>query len=221
MTRRQEPPRACANTSAVILAGGKSRRIGRPKAFLDLGGRPLIQSVIEVVRDTFPETLIVGPDTEPLRGLGLRLIPDRYPGAGPVGGAYTGITEASHPHVLVVGCDMPFLSSTLLAHLAGRIDTHAAIVPRAADGLHPLHAVYSRDALSAFSSALEAGEFSFMALLSRLDAVKVEEEEMRRYDPELLSLFNVNQPGDFEAARKHWELRRTASGARASGEQGT
>lgn len=203
---------ACDGTAAAILAGGKSRRMGRPKAFIELEGRPLIARVIDVVGGLFPEVFIVSSDPGPLAGLGLPVIPDRRPGAGPLAGAHAALAAAKHSQVLVVGCDMPFLCPALLAHLAARAKGHDAAVPRGADGLHPLHAVYARRALVPIAAALEDGTRKFADAILALDRIEIGEEEMRRHDPDLLSLFNVNRPEDLARARALIEARRATGG---------
>ncbi len=199
--------RLCADTSGVILAGGRSRRMGRPKAFLRLGGRPLIAWVLEPLRDLFSEVLIVSPETEPFSRLGVRVVPDHRPGGGPLGGALTGIAEASRPQALVVGCDMPLLCPPLLAHLVARLGARAAVVPRTSDGLHPLHAVYAKRALESLSSCLEGGALKFTDAVEATDRLEIGEAEIRRFDPDLHSLFNVNRPEDAARARKLIEAR--------------
>lgn len=192
---------ACAKTAAAILAGGKSRRMGRPKAFLPLGDQPLIARVIAALKRAFSELFIVASDGAPFGGLGLPVVPDKRPGAGAFGGVFTAIEAASTPQVLVVACDMPYLNADLLAHLALRAEGHAAAVPRAADGLHPLHAVYAKRAGGAFAAAMDRGALKLMDVLSALDCIEVGESEMRRLDPGLHSLFNVNRPEDLDRAR--------------------
>jgi molybdopterin-guanine dinucleotide biosynthesis protein A len=206
--------RHCASTTAVVLAGGKGRRIGRPKAFVELGGRALIEWVLEPLRDLFPEVLIVSTDAEPFTHLGIRVVADTLPGRGALGGAFTGLGAAGLDQVLIVGCDMPFLCRPLLAHLATHLGEREAVVPRAADGLHPLHAVYAKRSIEVFSRTLGEGITKFMRLLSRLDAVEVGEEEMRRFDQGLHSLFNLNSPEDLDQARKMLDTRVPSKGRR-------
>jgi molybdopterin-guanine dinucleotide biosynthesis protein A len=181
--------------------------MGRPKAFLSLGGRPLIVWVLERLRDLFCEVLIVSPETEPFSHLGVRVVPDHRPGSGPLGGALTGIAEASRPRALVVGCDMPLLCPPLLAHLVARLGAHAAVVPRTSDGLHPLHAVYARRALESLSRCLAGGALKFTDAVEATDRLEIGEAEIRRFDPELHSLFNVNRPEDAARAQKLLEAR--------------
>ena len=208
---------ACASTAAAVLAGGKSRRMGRPKPFLTLEGRPLIRRVIDALMDDFSEIFIVAPDEAPFVDLGLPVVADSRPGSGALGGVFTAVQAATLPQVLVVACDMPFLNPDLLAHMAVRASGHGAAVPRAADGLHPLHAVYAKHSYEALASALDRGMMKLMDVLPALAAVEVDEEEMRRFDPNLYSLFNVNHPDDLERARAVLAARRPEGRAPQAG----
>jgi molybdenum cofactor guanylyltransferase len=200
--------------TAIVLAGGRSRRIGRPKAFLEIGGRPLIDRVLDALSGAFSEVLIVAPDFTPFTHLGARLVADTHPGLGALGGVYTGLAAAGHPRAIVVGCDMPFLSPALLAHLVARAGGRTAAVPRAADGRHPLHAAYTKDALPVLERAIAERSLKLLDAVARLDALEIGEAEMRRFDPELLSLFNVNRPEDLDRARA---IAGPGHGAQASG----
>jgi len=204
----------CARTTAVVLAGGKGRRIGGPKAFVELGGRALIEWVLDPLLDLFPEILIVSPDNAPFAHLGVPVVPDVLLGRGALGGAFTGLGAARFDQALVVGCDMPFLCRPLLAHLATRLGPRDAVVPRPADGLHPLHAVYAKRSIEIFSRALGEGINQFMQLLARLDAAEVPEAQLRRFDRGLHSLFNLNRPEDLERACEMMDERTVSQGRR-------
>ncbi len=100
--------------TGVVLAGGASRRMGRDKAFLDLGGRPLIAHVLERMAEVCAETLIEANDRSRYADLGARVVPDIFPGVGVLGGLHAGLAAAQHDLILAVGCDMPFLNPDLL-----------------------------------------------------------------------------------------------------------
>ena len=104
--------------TGIVLAGGASRRMGRDKAFLDLGGRPLIARVIERLASVCAEVLVVAGDVEPYGELGVRLVEDRFRGVGVLGGLHAGLEAAAHELTLAVGCDMPFLRPDLLRAFA-------------------------------------------------------------------------------------------------------
>jgi molybdopterin-guanine dinucleotide biosynthesis protein A len=205
----------CAETAAAILAGGLSRRMGRPKAFIELAGRPIIERVIAVLRETFPEVFIVSAEREAFAPLGLRVVPDQHARAGPLGGAHAALAAAEREQVLIVGCDMPFLNAPLLRRIAERAAGRDAAVPRGPDGLHPLHAVYGKRALAPIAAALDRGALKFVDVLPALDVAEIAEDEMRALDPDLLSLFNVNRPEDLARAEELIRRRARVPGAPA------
>jgi molybdopterin-guanine dinucleotide biosynthesis protein A len=121
------PPRV----SAVILAGGKSRRMGRDKAFLAFDGAPLIARVIERVRSLCAEVIIVANDADAYAPFGARVVGDVYPGKGSLGGVFSGLQAARAEFVLAVACDMPFLNPALLRYLISLIPQFDVVIPRA------------------------------------------------------------------------------------------
>lgn len=102
--------------TALLLAGGRSSRMGRNKALLSLrpGGPPVIQLIAHKMAEVADEMLLVGCDPRPYAFLGLPCVPDAFPGTGPLGGVYSGLAAARNPYALAVACDMPFLSVDLL-----------------------------------------------------------------------------------------------------------
>lgn len=192
-------------TSGAILVGGRGERLGgRAKALLPVGpsGEPLVVGVARAIAAVASPVFLCGGDPGLVSFLGLRHLPDTVPGRGPLGGLLSALAASPHERCLVVACDMPFLSVPLLAHLASvaaerRVD---AVVPRTARGLHPLHAVYSRGIVSLVSARLDAGRLSLRDLLDDIATLAVDEPELRRYDPLLVSLENVNTPEDLARA---------------------
>src|SRR3990170_1281179 len=136
------------------MAGGKSRRMGRDKAWLDLGdGRPIVQRVIDAMREVADDVFLVAND-ERFATLGLRVVPDRFPEGGALGGITTGVGAATHDRVLVAACDMPFLRADIWRLLAQRSDGADAVVPKVGDDLETLHALYTKACLPAMERAL-------------------------------------------------------------------
>jgi molybdopterin-guanine dinucleotide biosynthesis protein A len=187
--------------SAAVMAGGKSRRMGRDKAWLDVGdGRPIVQRVIDVLREVADEVFIVAND-ERFATLGLRVVPDRFPEGGVLGGIATGIGAATHDRVLVAACDMPFLRAEVFRALVEHSDGVDAVVPRTAGEYETLHALYTKACLVPIERALGAGK---MRVVSFFDDVRVrllEENDLRAVDPELRSFVNVNTPAELEDAK--------------------
>ena len=201
--------------SAAILAGGQSRRMGTDKALLRLepGGPTLVERVAAAVATVAAETFLVVNDDR-LAFLGLRAVPDAYPGAGALGGIYSAVAGARHEHCLVVACDMPFLSAPLLRALAARprdYDVLAPFLPVAAGAenrqgtaggvYETLHAIYGRGALPAMREELEAGRFKITGFFPRVRVRPFGIDQLRRHDPALRSFFNANTPARLAEAR--------------------
>ncbi len=187
--------------TAIILAGGRSSRMGEDKAQMQFGDGPLLARVLDGLRPHFEDLILVTHRPQDHFGLdGVRMVTDVVPGQGPLGGIYAGLLATAGRHALVVGCDMPFLSPPLLEFLWSLRTWGEVVVPLTHEALAPICAVYDRQVLPAIADALEAGERSVMGLYPRLEVHYVREDELRPFDPELMSLANVNTPEDLEQA---------------------
>jgi len=185
------------------MAGGKSRRMGRDKAWIDLGdGRPIVRRVIDVMSEVADEVFIVAND-ERYASLGLRVVPDRYPDGGALGGIATGIGAASHDRVLVAACDMPFLRPEVFRLLVERSEGYDAVVPRVGGEQETLHALYTKACLPAIERALASGKMRVISFFDDVRLRTLDEAELRTVDPELRSFTNVNTPEELEAVRAH------------------
>jgi molybdopterin-guanine dinucleotide biosynthesis protein A len=195
--------------TGIVLAGGASRRMGRDKATLELGGQPLLLRVAETISDLCEELIIAAADRRPreLPGLDATWVADPPGAAGPLAGLAAGLAAASHPTAIAVACDMPFLNESLLAHLLDSVQGCDAAVPLAGGAAQPLHAAYSRSSLSTVEALLRLGAPSMRDLLSRLSVKYVSESRCREFDPEGLSWFNLNTPADLGLARRQWARR--------------
>ncbi len=187
----------------AIQAGGKSQRMGRDKALIPLAGTPLIERVLALVQDLGTEILITTNQPEPLRYLGLRLVPDLVPGQGALPGLQTALHSAQHDRVLVVACDMPFLNPSLLSYMID-LDTDAdVVIPRWEQEWEPFHAVYRpRTCIPAINAALQAGEHRMITFFNRIHTQPIDESRIREYDPDGLSFFNINSPADLQTAEE-------------------
>ena len=187
--------------SAAIMAGGKSRRMGQDKAWLDLGdGRPIVQRVIDVMRDVADEVFLVAND-ERFATLSLRVVPDRFPEGGALGGIATGVGAATHDRVLVAACDMPFLRPDVFRLLITRSEGYDVVIPKVGDDLETLHALYAKACLPAMEHALGTGKMRIVSFLGEVRVLELGEDELRRVDPGLASFTNVNTPEELEAVR--------------------
>jgi molybdopterin-guanine dinucleotide biosynthesis protein A len=193
--------------SAIILAGGKSQRMGVSKADLRLGKKSLLEWVAFAL-EGFGELLVVAPEAPKTLPAGAKLVTDepfdyaqvKPLGFGPLGGLYAGLAAASDEQSFVTGCDTPFLQPRLIAALIGQAQGYDALVPQAGQKKHPLCGVYSKTCLEPLASALASGKRSFISFFAEIAVCFIEVEELRTYDPQLLSFFNLNTPEDIAAA---------------------
>lgn len=192
--------------SGVVLAGGQSRRLGRDKAVEIVGGQPIIRRVLERVAGLTSENIVVAADQSRGDALPLldntRVVPDVYPGMGSLGGIFSGLAAARNEWAVVAACDMPFLNPDLLGYLLSLREGADVVAPVVEGRPEPTHALYSRECLPFIEERLSAGELKITGFYGGVKVRYVEEEEIRHFDPELLSFFNVNSPQDLERARK-------------------
>lgn len=191
--------------SVVIQAGGQSTRMGEDKALKLFLGRPLIQRVIDRLAPIADEVLVTTNQPVRFEFLALRLAPDLKPGRGALGGLYTALASAQHPHVAVVACDMPFASAPLLTASSELLDREAVdvVIAETSEGLEPLHAVYRRETcLPAIESAIEADQWRVISWFPKVKVRKLAPAEVARYDPEGLAFWNLNTPEEFLQAER-------------------
>ena len=194
--------------TGIILSGGKSLRMGEDKAFISVGGIPIIQRIQETFEKIFSEILIVANDKDRYRHLGLPVYPDLIPRRGALGGIYTGLFYATRPYAFFVASDMPFVRESVVRYLISRIEGEDALVPRTIDGLHPLHAIYSKNCLGAVKEVLDEGGFRVIDFFPRVNTKVIEEADFRGLDPMRESLINVNTPDDLVRIRRERGLPR-------------
>ncbi len=193
-----------AGMTGIALAGGMSRRLGRNKALEPLGGKTLLQRVLDVLEEVCDEVLVVtapGRELPPLWGK-VRLVTDTFPGRGPLAGLHAGLTQARTPYSWAVACDMPFLNPGLLLYLASLAPDYDAVVPVVSGMCQVLHTVYSKDCLPAIEKTVQREGAGLYELLPMLRVRFVEEPELRTWDPELRSFINVNTQADLERASR-------------------
>ena len=121
--------------SAIIQAGGQSRRMGRDKALIDYQGQPIIAHVIETLRVLSNDIVVVSNRSDLYGSFGARVVADYDPPCGPLGGIAVGLQAVQHPLAVVVACDMPFLNVSLLRWLIDLADGYDAVVPQSGDGV--------------------------------------------------------------------------------------
>jgi molybdopterin-guanine dinucleotide biosynthesis protein A len=189
--------------TAIVLAGGRSRRLGRNKALEQFGDRPLIQRVIDTVSLLDNDIVVVAASKGQLPQLDhrIRIVIDRYPISGALVGIFTGLKAARSHRCLAVACDMPFLNIDLLRYMISVSERYDAVIPRMENMIEPLHAVYSTDCIEPIQLQIDSGNLKISDLLSKIRVRYIDREEIERYDPQHLSFINVNSENDLNKAR--------------------
>ena len=191
--------------TAIVLAGGKSLRLGEDKTSMMIGDVRLIQRVINRVSSICDEIIVVTSEEKKelalFSELPVKVVADIYPGKGSLGGIYTGLRASGSTCNLVVACDMPFLNLALLRYLVSLAAKVDIVIPRIGDLLEPLHAIYSKDCLAHMERALRDRRLRVSTLFDQVRVRYVEKDEVERFDPAHLSFFNINTRSDLRRAR--------------------
>ncbi len=172
------------------------------KAFIELGGICLIERVLDALASVFSDILINTNSPETYARFGVPVIQDIWPDCGPLGGIHTALTSARSEYVFCVACDMPSLHPPLIRLMQRRVIGCDALVPRTADGFHPLHAIYATRCIGEIEKLLQQRIAKVSALFPHIKAKFLTESEMRNVDPELSSLLNLNTQKELEAFKK-------------------
>jgi len=188
------------NVTGLILLGGKSSRYGSNKALVEIEGVRLVDRVVGVMKSIFHRVILVTNTPEEYAYLRLPMVEDLIKGLGPMGGIYTGLMTMSDEAGFLVACDMPFISGKLIRHMVevrGDFDT---VVPRMDWMLEPLHALYSKTCIPVIQKAIEERQYQIAKCFAGMRVRYVDEEELRLWDPDLRSFFNINKPQDLHGA---------------------
>lgn len=186
--------------TAIILAGGSSKRMGQDKAALPFHGETLLQSVLASVQPLFVQTML---SVRELRGdVALPQICDGHADGGPLVGLVSTLEAVTTPWAFVVACDMPFVAPELVRHLASLRADHHAVVPVVDGHAQPLAAFYAQRALPLLRASLANGNRSLTGALKGLDVCHVDEDGLLKFDARLRSFFDLDTPQDYAAARE-------------------
>ena len=191
------------DVSGVLLAGGKSRRMGEDKRFLYVGQRTLLERSCAVLRELFEQVCAVIAQDSPALQAEVPVIRDLMPDCGSLGGLYTGLRLAKTQHIFLAACDMPFLNPDVIRHMVRLKDSADIVICRWASHLQPTHAVYGRNCLPVIEEMMMLHNRKIHSMIGHpaLRVCVIAETEIRQIDYEGRSMFNVNTPSDLEQAR--------------------
>lgn len=189
-----------SRASCVLLAGGKSSRMGTNKALLRLpSGQTVIERIVSQAAPLCKEVLLITNTPDEYAFLGLPIHPDAYPGASGLGGICTGLLHATGERALVLSCDLPLVNAALLAYLLGLPFDYDLLVPFVHGRQQPLHGIYAKSCLPAMQAQIAAADLKIIRLLDTLRGRIVREDELQ---PEWLASFrNMNTPQDWQELR--------------------
>ncbi len=196
--------------TGIILSGGESKRMGSDKAFIKVGGETLIERVVTLFKEIFTEVIIVSNNIVAYEGLGVRVVSDVMDVKGSLVGIYSGLIHSNHPYSFVAGCDMPFLNKELIQYMISLEGNYDILVPKVDGHYEPIHAVYSARCVKCIERSIKNNNLKIIDTFKQLKIKTVDEDILRRYDPDLLFKANVNTKSDMAKAMA-LEKRRKAS----------
>ena len=184
--------------------------MGTSKALLLFDDEPLIVHVVATLQRLFADVVVVAAPEQDLPSMPVRLVSDEVAYQGPVGGIYYGLMAAGSDAAFVTSCDSVFLNVDLIAHLLDQLPEHDVVVPHWQGRFQPLHAVYRRSVSPLLAEQLARGQLRPVYLFDKVRLRRVDEDEIRRFDPEGSSFYNMNTPEDYAEALKRWSVTRRA-----------
>ncbi len=188
----------------IILCGGRATRMGVSKATLPFGPESMLNRVVRLLGEVVEPIVVVGAPGQAFDDLpeGVLVAHDRREGRGPLEGLWAGLgVIADHADAAyVTGCDVPLLVGGFVRHVVGLLAEHEIVVPTEGKFFHPLAAVYRTSVLPEIESLLTADRLRPFFLFERTDTLAVPTEQLRRVDPDLATLKNLNRPDDYLAA---------------------
>lgn len=197
--------------TAAILAGGRGRRLGGvDKSALIIGTHSILDRQLRALAGLTQHILIVADDPSRFRRAAVRVVQDRVPGAGALGGLYTALTDAPTEQVLVIACDMPFVTAPFLERLAAIGAGVQAAIPCDTRGRHPLCASYAASAARLLKSRIDNGNLRVTDAVTDLDVREMGSDELAPFDPDGRLLLNINTRDDYADAQAAARLESTS-----------
>lgn len=193
------------NITGVILAGGMSSRFGQNKAFIEIGGKRLIERQIDLLGGLCREVIIVCKNTNEFSGFTCSVVRDIVDYPSPLSGIYTGLKVAIYKSSFVLACDMPFVNKGLVEYIISFAEDFDVVVPYPSGDYEPLHAIYSKNCIPYIEDMFKKNQFRIFDFYSRVRLKEITEDEIRRFDPNMLSFTNVNTRTDLEMIKDYYK----------------
>lgn len=188
--------------SGIILAGGRSSRMGRDKSLLELNNETIIERTVRELKDVTDE-IVIASNSNMKYGLpGITEVPDIYPGRGPLAGLHAGLAAVKNQYAFVISCDMPFFIKELAIFLLTKRDSYDVVVPRVQGWLQPLCAVYSRQCLEPIEGCLRADIRKVYQFYRQVKVLELEEDTLRQFGNLDKLFLNLNTSDQYQLLKK-------------------
>jgi molybdopterin-guanine dinucleotide biosynthesis protein A len=189
--------------TGVILAGGKNSRLpGKKKAFRKIGDTPILETIHDIFISLFKEVIIVVKEPQDFCGWDMTIVTDIYPDRCALAGLHAGLFYANHPTAYVTACDAPFLNPRVIEYLVGKTQPGIdVVVPKTDLGTEALSAVYSKECIPIIERNLNQKIYMIKKIFRKNKVKEIPVEVLKKWDPDMKFVFNVNTPADLEKAR--------------------
>lgn len=192
--------------TAIILAGGKSSRMGFDKQFLKLRDKYIIEMIAERLERVFKEIILVTSKPEEYAKYGFKLVEDEVKDFGPLAGIQVGLKNSRSMHNYIVACDMPFINLKYLKYMMELIEQHEGkvdgVITRLGEWIEPFNAFYSKSLLGSIEENIEKGKRQINFMLQSSNVLYISEEKAREFSPDWEMFTNVNTLDDYESLMK-------------------
>jgi molybdopterin-guanine dinucleotide biosynthesis protein A len=187
---------------ALILAGGENKRIPVMKGFLEIKGRRIIESNVELLKEIFDCVIISTNNPECYFYLGVPMVGDIVEYRGPMTGLLSALITLEAPDIFVTACDMPFIKPELIRYIVNRWEKRwDAVIPIFDSKSQPLLAVYSKKVVPKMEDSIRKGMRGLREFLKIIEVLYIGEDKVRAIDPEGRSFVNINTVEDYERER--------------------
>lgn len=188
------------NITGIILAGGRSRRIGKDKAFLPIDNEPMIQKELKIFQQVFSKIIVVTNTPDKYKHFeGIKIITDIIPECGPLGGIYSGLSLSDTEYSFFAACDMPFINKDMVFYIINQLDGVWAVVPFYGGKTQPLFAAYSKECLLSIEKQLSLKKFAIKEYLKGIIVKFIQENELKDFDNDGRSFVNINTIKDYDS----------------------
>lgn len=195
--------------TGIILAGGKNTRMqGRDKAFLEIDGKPFVKIIIDTLKDLVSEIIVVTNNPEKYSDFKVTLVRDESLDKGPLMGICSGLKASASKYNFVVACDMPFIKKEVIKFMLDKLEACDILIFRDSEKFHTLLGIYSKACIPAMEEMLSQDSLRIKSIFPRLKSCFLSTKEIEKFDPQLLSLVNINTQEELLKLRQAEEFLR-------------